>query len=980
MTSLLANDDAKISNDPYHLVNDCGQSGNREWQTAKIFCYTLSVMLRQETFMSAVLELSRDHYPYPVKSILQYLDNLPKERLATCIQHGNGRVTLRVPKDLIVEVADLSGIQIPRGASAFGEDIDMEAKDLQKILARLQGNITEIVEATEGLGEVLSHPSGEPVSCAWDLRASEAKLEPMRGAIPANAAGVLLLVRETRDRTFERKLVENLKLRLMDPYSGEDMDEYEAQSTIDAAMRLDISQSFLSFLRETAISRSRIGIYNKLANRTMKILRASGKLAGFAYLKTILDFQRAVIDKPEAFRFSGKPEYGMEGMYTEIYKLVFHNQLPIWFTSRGILGSASDADEDLVSYSFRVGGENPQTGRLAIEERLLTMARARELGSYVYLPPLIVYAMLFDDTLKNLAPQEAFEHILGASTQTTLDRFIEKRAGDWEIRPEMHRKIQQQMRDIRNDLLYAWSISKDSSINKYLADLQSTQETADIRITIPWSLANVENIRDGIVTSYRLKDEDQKARWLRDIKVVSVDENSRDRWFDIQVKISPTIQWIQPEGDIHRTQVRRVPSENQKILRLTLQSFHDKEVNGDRIENKRYLDSERNSKMVVLARDIPEKSKTNKDNLDKACAAFFVENLLLEHFLLAVVKHLEKMTGSTIAVEILRLQQGNKEQFGSQRLYALGHLLEHRLASRTPVFQQGFDMGNKQYESYRKNRARALASYAYPMEMETELKERAAVIHLARYALDGDTLQAMATLFIADPSPTGGDPAVNRFRYQHARTLYRSSRDRNHASLLAEGWVLGDALQSARYLGATNILLVLSADGWKRESLGYDQGANQNLEDLYAVAEKYCGSALVVPMLYRHHLMFYRKGEKSGDFLILDGVNAWSGKTAVLDTVSGGVTDRLRLIPVQGLATLRTVQDYGPQRGLMVYAFPYLDQPNTAQSRKWHVLHRLKSMAGSIVCFWRIMPIDTKKSVCREISAPVSPRRGTNPR
>ncbi|AEK57866.1 hypothetical protein Atc_1217 [Acidithiobacillus caldus SM-1] len=883
--------------------------------------------------MSAVLELSRDHYPYPVKSILQYLDTLPKERLATCIQYGNGCFTLRVPRDIILEAAGLSGIQIPRKASAFGEDMDMEAKDLQKILSRLQGNITEIVEAMEGLDEVLTDPSGEPVSCTWELQASEARLEPMRGAIPANAAGVLLLVRETRDRTFESRLVENLKQRLMDPYSGEEMDEYEAQSTIDAAMRLDISQSFLSFLRETAISRSRIGIYNKLANRTMKILQESGKRAGFDYLKTILDFQRAVIDRPEAFRFSGKPDYGAEGMYTEIYKLAFHKQLPIWFTSRGILGSASDADEDLVSYAFRVGGENPQTGRLAIEDRLITMARERETGDNAYLPPLIVYAMLFDDTLKHLAPQEAFERIMGVSTQTILHRFVEKRSGNWEIRPEVHRKIQQQMRAIRNDLLYAWSISKGSSINKYFANLQSTQETADIRITIPWSLANVENIRDGIVTNYRLKDENRNARWLRDIQVVSADDNSRDRWFDIQVKISPAIQWIQPDGGTHHTQVRRVPSENQKILRLTLQSFPDEAANGDRTENKRYLDSERNSRMVVLAREVPEKSKTNKDNLDKACAAFFVENLLLEHFLLAVVKRLEKMTGSTIAVEILRLQQGNWEQFGSQRLYALGHLLEHRLASRTPVFQQGFDMGNKQNESYRKNRARALASYAYPMEMEAALKDRTVVIHLARYALDGDTQQAMATLFVADPSPTGVDHTVDRFRYQHARTLYRSSRDRNHASLLAEGWVLGDALQSARDLGATNILLVLSADGWKRESRGYDQGANQNLGALYTVAEKYCGPTLVVPMLYRHHLMFYRKGEKRGDVLILDGVNAWSGKTAVLDTVSGGGTDRLRLIPVQGLATLRTVQD-GLQRGLMAYAFPYLDQPYTSAKQE----------------------------------------------
>ena len=877
--------------------------------------------------LGQVLQYNQGTFPFPVREALEYLARLPESEfrdfLKDWVRRDSGKerryLLLSFPEKLREDVLHLS-VSVPDAAGFLGVDFDAPAQDLRRLSERVS---SRIAKAVESLGDLRWLLDGEAETSGkvsrWELHTMSARLEPVRGLRrwTSTADGVLLLVREQRDTEFLSQMRARMTEHLEDPLER-GLSPVEAENLVNHALSLSTSKKFLRFVSALAIERSRIGVMISMARSLLPVLeelarKNADKVYGAHYLRLILEMYDTVLQNPQNFHIES--DFGGGEFVQELHKLKFFNHLPIWFVSQGTLSQeeSGQALSELVSYSLRIGGENPKTGNLAVVDRILQAANEPKRA---YLPAIVVYAMLFEPALKAPTMAERYEKVMQLRWVGLRNLWMEQRGGLWVLKAEVQNRIRDRLKRIREDIYAALQKTTENPLGEQVVRGNGSL-TSDIVLSVDKALMSSEP-EQGIVHDGGLPEESLQARWFRHIRVNDPNRHQDEEWFRMRVSTSLDARLLVREKDTQSITVDRKPVGAEKALRM--QMFVAGEIGGDADRAFRRDMAQQRDAHLMVSVHLAEISKNRVSA--SALVWHFVQAWLIEKYVVAIVDRLREQGVSDLRLDMLRLQNGDRNDTPSNRMYGFCHLVEHRLAHHLPVFQQGIDVQSRSSATgrYRVDRTHAMASHVWPMRMGLPIEEPTALVHLVRFPEDeGKTLQAMARAFLAVPADGG-------FRYGHYRSWSRPSRDASHASLFAEGWLLSSVFGALQEAGVRRVVLVVSADAWMRSWMGEKRGALDELDAVYDVGHRILGKgAVVVPMAWRKHLLLMRKESKTSFPLVLDGIEALSGILSPIVPTESVEGSRLRIYASQGFATLRTVQNLSPQRGLMAYGFLYAD-------------------------------------------------------
>jgi hypothetical protein len=875
-----------------------------------------------------VIQVSQDVFPFPVKAVMEYLAKLSQETFDGMLiadPHEQRYLRLSMPKGVREDILSLPAI-ISKDAKFMGVDFDVEAHDLIPMANKVFEKIDAAVDRLGDIRWVLddSHDARVGNLSSWDLDTVPAHLESARNwsRLTKDAEGVLLVVREHRDTQFEQSLRRRLIEHLTDPM-GEGLDSIEAEARVARALSADISQKFLEFVRTKAVNRSRVGVMIGLARALCRVLEQNPKKSlGYRYLRFIMEMYDTVLREPRKYRLESGFEPGSVAgsLSDEMHKLHFFNKLPVWFLSRGVLGreDSQNASADLVSYSLRIGGVNPDTGNLAVVDNISKafpdLDRDRAQGR-AYMPAVLVYAMLFDPEFSGGTFSDKYARIMDAGWPSIQDRWMcrDAKTGAIGLDPDLKSRIGKFLKNIRDDLFWGLQQTANNALGEYLlrgdSDLGS-----EVTVRVGTALMSFD-VENGIVDRDGLKYEDLEKRWLQHVLVNDPSMRSDAEWFRLQVSATPDVRLLVTDHKSVKVPVRRVPLETERVLRVlaypgSMQQKENRDLRRERSQHRRI-------RFFVQAYFLEQ------NPAPEHLVGYFAQMWLVKHFLQSVLRKVWSQSGANVRLDILRMQEGGRGDPPSNRMYAFGHILEQLLGKRVPVFQQGLNGSAAQEDQnaiYRVQRADAMAVHVWPMELALPIDADVALVHLSRFSEDdGKTAQALARAWIAQPTDFG-------FRYGHYRTWSRASRNLDHASLFSESWILATVLKGLRATGVRRVLLVVSAEAWMRSWRGFAEQASEELSNVYNLGERVLGEgAVVIPMAWRKHLLLMRKKSKVERPLILDGVDALSDVLPNLTDSDARPSLRTRILACQGFATLRVVQDHSPQRGLMAYGFLYAD-------------------------------------------------------
>jgi hypothetical protein len=865
-----------------------------------------------------VMQVSQDVFPFPVKAVMEYLAGLPVESYRNMLRVVNARdgqryLLLSLPDDVLEGILSCPA-KFREGTEFLGMDFDAPAHDLSKLVEGIDGKIRASVADMGDLEWLLdSGKADHGKQSVWSMVTRPARLETAQqvGRLSADTEGVLLLVREHRDMEFTVPLRKRLMDRLTDPLEL-NMDPVEAEALVKRAISQEVSKKFIAFVRDVAVERSRIGVMLTLARALRPVLeRHPERKHGAHYLRLILDMHDTVLRDPYGYPLDAG--FGEGGLEQELQKLKFYNKLPMWFESRGALGR-EDGEEsavDLVSYSVRVGGENPRTGNLAMVDNILQAASDPDRA---YMPAMLMYAIVFDPECAAPTFTQGYTKAMDRGWPEILKSWVYKdpRSGRLALRPPMLKRVHDILRKIRADIFWALRRTADNPLGDQLLRAKNSDLSADVLVQVDAALMS-RDLESGIVDAGNRQSNALWAHWLRHVRVNDPRAHPDDEWFRLRISATPEVRFLRSEKASTVTSMRRGPMESERVMRvMTYSSALGSESSTRHL--LRCMTTDREVRVLVPAYFVSE-TRPKPEYL----VGYFANAWLAEMLLRALFRRLKEQGIQNLRMDLLRLQEGGRDDARSQRMYGFGHLLEHRLSSRVPVFQQGLDgdtQKNQKNKKYRIDRTNAMAAHVWPLEVGLPLAEPVGLVHLARFAQEKQkSVQALARAYLAQPTESG-------FRYGHYRTWSRSSRDQSQGSVFAPSWVLSSALKGLKSAGVRRVLLVVSADAWMREWAGFEQEALRELQAVQDVCENLLGDGTIaVPLAWRRHLLLIRQETEANEPRVLDGIDALSG------VLSQSLTEvsRQRIYACQGFATLRTVGDKWPQRAIMAYGFLHKD-------------------------------------------------------
>ncbi len=878
----------------------------------------------------SIIQYSQDDFSFPARKLMEHLASLTEEEFRKLLRKesrdGWDYLILSISKKVYQGISTCPAT-ISEEAEFLGTSFDAQAHDLRKMAQVITGKIEAVVAEQGDLGWILDGcADGKGKVADWKLDTLPARLESVQGLRrwTSEADGVLLLVREQRDTDFlpglRRKLIE----RLTDPLSEDGLDSVEAEARVDRALSSDISQKFIGFVRSLAIERSRIGVMLTLARSLLPVLERDPQknAVGARYLRFILDMYDSVLHDPCHYPLGSG--FGTDDFVQELHKLMFFNRLPIWFVSHGVLGREDSGESvaDLVSYSLRIGGENPVTGNLAVVDRILQAASD---PNRAYMPAILVYAMLFEPELKASSVRERYDKAMKMGWKGIRDRWMEQKPGTshWVLKKGVQERIQKELEAIRKDIFWALQRTTDNPLGEQLTR-GASRLTQDVIVSVDASLMS-HSLEKAIVEPGSRTDDALQGYWFRHIRVNDERRHQDDEWFRMRVSAVPDARLLVTEKESREIKIHRGPVGSERVLRVQMYPPSRNPSLEEDPGLRRQMVGHRDVRLFIPVRF---DEADGDPNPTARLVWYFAQAWLIEKFLSAIVARLHDQGWTNLRLDMLRLQNGGRNDSQSNRMYGFCHLIEHRLANRLPVFQQGIDVSTGQYGTgkYRIGRANAMVSHVWPMQINLPLETDVALVHLSRFREDnGRTVQALARAFVATPSEGG-------FRYGHYRTWSRASKDVSHSSLFAEGWILSSVLQGLRDIGVSRVLLLVSADAWMRVWKTMERSALEELDAVYEVSSRILGeNAVVVPMAWRKHLLLMRKETKVDRPRVLDGIDALSGILSPLSSTSSIEASRQRIYACQGFATLRTVRDLSPQRGLMAYGFLHVDSRRVSE-------------------------------------------------
>lgn len=525
-------------------------------------------------------------------------------------------------------------------------------------------------------------------------------------------ARVLSAMETVDGRDWLEVLLVSMSRRLTQ--EGLDADEIGA---ILAAVRKQRNQpgsqveQLLQFLEDEALSRVRM----QVGMRLMEAVAAQSNKPGLKdyvfRVKRCFDLFAGV--EGESLLLDVSAAYGISNnvdLASELRKALFYNCLPVWaewsvqlFETRSIPNREQPTLRE-VSYRFRVNGNNPQTGKSALDTRLERFQKT------------VLEAPGADNRIQRAIAQIVFLHLVVPDSVDEASR--------WEVLTTAQKIAEHIKKDPVATLQKLWEmVTAKSAVMTDLADElvhvlkskstplvdRANQHVSKFMVHVHKDIVNWEALLSltSASTEVFVKPENgpQKIAWFSHLQV-SEQSIFPGGIASLSVQTELQERSLTPSGGAHNVKMSRVLTDNTLSVRL-LPTRQDKASglwrvdipNPELFNTKAGVDIEYNMKSLGLNKTKPEE-KPRSEQLRSAVLVGFT--LLTYVVLWDLVRRLKEQpdadgqSSTPLSMTLVRLQHEGKKSSheddansANTSIYSVSHSLERALSRELPVKLQG---------------------------------------------------------------------------------------------------------------------------------------------------------------------------------------------------------------------------------------------------------------------------------------------------
>lgn len=611
-------------------------------------------------------------------------------------------------------------------------------------------------------------------------------------------ARVLSAMETVDGRDWLEVLLNSMSRRLTS--DGLDSDEVEA---ICAAVRKQRNQpgsqvsQLLEFLEDEALARVRM----QVGMRLMEAVAAQSTKAGLkdyvSRVKTCFELFGGV--NGESLHLDVSKAYGVSNnvdLADELRKALFYNCLPVWAEwSVQLFETRSNPNQEQptlreVSYRFRVNGNNPHSGKTALDTRLerfkdlLLTNPGPDNRAQRAIAQLTFLHLVMPDSLGEPSARDVLTTAKAIAEHMKLDPIA--------TLTKLHEKVTAKsgvMAELADELVHVLKSKSTSLVER------ANQHVSKFMVHVHKDIVNWEALSSlsSASTEVFVKPENgpHKIAWFSHLQV------SEQAIFpggiaSLSVQTELQERSLTPSGEAHAVKMSRVLTNKNLAVRL-IPTRHDKATgewyadisNPEIFSTEHGVDIEYDMKVLGLNKTKADE-KPRSEQLRSATLVGFT--LLTYVVLWDLVRRIKELRGeeasaaSPLSMTIVRLQHEGKKSSREEdansantSVYSVSHALERALSRELPVKLQGLSSapgGNERMLKWTKKGAFQALLGGQPLnfKMDGSLERVALLTYVTRpcdthpQLTDSDGYLFMSRTYVASSSEKGTELRLDRMQ------------------------------------------------------------------------------------------------------------------------------------------------------------------------------------------------------------------------